>query len=146
MKLIIAIIIIICVLAFYFGLLIWHCPRKKITEEIRRAIKEYGLIHFCFRDKAEAIVHNGLLPNNERRMSKLENDMVWTYINYPGSFNDNLHNVRSKGARKDYDAAVLIRGLSDDQIDHMLQLCKTNVVVHVGVLRTDDMTAQSISQ
>ncbi len=147
MSLIIAIIIIISVFAFCFGLLLRHCPRRRISEDTRRAIKEYGLVHFSSSTCVEPIMLNGVVPDNSKKLSWLEKDMSWTYINYPGSFSTNLADVRSKHGRKDYDAAVFIKGLTDDQIDHMRQKLKTNVIVHIGkTLKTDRMTAQTISK
>ena len=145
MEIIYFAIIVLVVVALIFTLVVWHYPHTPLSTDLRQAIKQYGLVHFTFNSNTDSIVKNGVEPDNSRKMSWLEKDMVWTYINYPGSFDANLADVRRKGKRKDYDAAVYIKELTDEQIDQMRQLRQTNVIVFRGTLKTLKMIPQAIS-
>ncbi len=88
---------------------ITHAPRFSIDAETSKLIAEYGLIHFTFSRNASNIIENGLIPDDSKKMSFLEKNMVWFFPADSASFSKNLAEVRSKGARKDVDTIVLFK-------------------------------------
>lgn len=116
-----------------------HYPGYRLNEIQLERIKKYGLVHFTYSDRAEKIIDEGLIPGKEKPMYRRERDMVWMFIADPQKFEENLKDVHSKGPRKDYDTAVFIKELSDEQLGKLRCRRDKEYVTYRGCLKTSDM-------
>lgn len=119
-----------------------HVPRNKITEEIKEQILSNGLIHFTYYNNAIQIQKNGILPG-KKVMYKCEGDMVWTYLYDEEQIENKFKIVKGKGERKNYNACVIVRGIEDNQIERMRYRKSDMAIVHIGVLKTENMTIKN---
>lgn len=134
----------------YFVLMYRHVPHKKLTSEQVARIKKYGLIHFTKKEHVPAILEQGVQPgevNGKKAMYRKERNMVWSFIADPEAFEKNLANIRSKGTRIESDAAVIIKNLSDKQIESMLWRKVSEdiaYIAHFGPLKTSSMEVVNV--
>ena len=137
-----AIVIIVCMLILRYK----HIPRYRITEEIKCQILTKGLIHFTYYDNAVQIQKEGLVPQKKKAMFKCEKDMVWMYLNDEEQFMDKWKIIQGKGERKNYDAYVIVQSIDDKQIEQMRYRKSDMAIVHIGVLKTENITAKRLDE
>ena len=127
--------------------IVYHTPRNKLTEEEIETVKKNGVIHFTYYDKAKSIEKTELRPNEKKALFKKERDLVWVFLNEEKNFERNLKTVHSKGDRSAYDAYVIIKNLSDEQIKSLKIRKETDFAVsHKGSLKTNSMISYKISK
>lgn len=139
-----AVILLVLILLVALCVIHKHTPRKKITEELKREILSMGLIHFTNYDNAIQIQKEGLVPQESKAISKSEKNMVWMYLNNEKQFRDKWEIIQKKGDRKNYDKCVIIQGIQDKQIEQMRYRKSDMAIVHMGILKTEDMTVKPI--
>ena len=139
-------IIIIFLFAFaclYLYLAMTHLPRFKVDQKSAQQIKTYGLIHFTLNQNVESILKEGLIPDDSKKMSFLEKDMVWFFDADPAKYHRNLAEVRSKGFRKDVDTVVLFKK-DCISISELKMRRKPQAIVHIGRVDSKYLEVMSI--
>jgi|GEM_PF-787768 len=141
------ILVIISLFAvFMISSIVWHLPKYRLSNEKIKQIEQYGLIHFTRNENAEQIVKEGIDPEKGKPMSVFEKNMVWTYIANPDHIKRNYEEIRHKGDRDSIDSAVVLKGISEEQIKNMRTRRKSEVVVHIGRLKTENMQKISVKE
>lgn len=138
----IAVVVIVTVVILCYK----HIPRHKITEELKCQIISNGLIHFTYYDNAIQIQKEGLVPRKKKAMYKCEKDMVWLYLNDEEQFCDQWEIIKGKGERKNYNAYVIVQNIEDNQIEQMHYRKSDMAIVHIGVLKTDNITVKKLDE
>ena len=137
---IIAAIILIAIVVLQFR----HLPKYRLNQIQIERIKEHGLMHFTLRGNIDAILKEGIKPGKKKPMNFLEKDMVWTYIADPACFPEKLNEIHSKGERSAYDAVIYIKDIPENEFKNFKYRPHPEAIVHLGVLITDNMTADEI--
>ena len=140
------IIVIVIAIVCTFILRYKHIPRNKITEELKCQILSKGLIHFTYYDNAIQIQKEGIIPRKKKAMFKCEKDMVWMYLNDEEQFQNKWRIIQGKGERKNYDAYVIVRSIEDNQIEQMRYRKSDMAIVHIGVLKTENITVKKLDE
>lgn len=138
--------VIVMAIVYIFILRYKHIPRNKITEELKCQILSKGLIHFTYYDNAIQIQKEGIVPRIKKAMFKCEIDMVWMYLNDEEQFQNKWKIIQGKGERKDYDAYVIVRSIDDNQIEQMRYRKSDMAIVHIGVLKTENITVKKLDE
>lgn len=74
-------------------------------------------------------------------MKKVEKNYTWYYIYEEQTYEKNKRIVHSKGERKSYDAYIIIKGLTYEQINKLRIRRKIdNAVIYPGTLKTETMS------
>lgn len=120
--------------------IIYHTPTHRLNNKEKEQIKMYGLIHFCEAKNFNSIKAKGVIGGLKEPMVKKEKDFTWYYINLSENFEKNKKIVRSKGNRKKYDGCIIVKNLSDEQLD-LLRIRREidDAVIYPGTLKTDDI-------
>ena len=80
-------------------------------------------------------------------MKKVEKNYTWYYIYEEQTYEKNKRIVHSKGERKSYDAYIIIKGLTYEQINKLRIRRKIdNAVIYPGTLKTETMEAHYIEE
>ncbi len=121
---------------------IFHTPKDKLNEWEIKQIKQNGLIHFCNKKNVDNIIKEGVKGGLKAPMMKSEENFTWYYINIKENFEINKNNVLNKGVREEYDMYVIIKQLTDEQINRLrIRREFDGAVIYPGTLKTYDMTA-----
>lgn len=147
-------LIMVVILSFIGLIFIWgqyvmfkHTPRQEIPENIREHIIEKGLIHFTYYENAIKIKYEGLVPKEKKAMKRAEKNMVWMYLYDSKTFNEKLATVRKKGSRKNYDAVVFFKGITEKQIDNMkIRKKQDDAIVHLGPFFTEIIEIEKLEK
>lgn len=120
--------------------IIYHTPAHRLNNQEKEQIKMYGLIHFCEAKNFGSIIEKGIIGGLKEPMEKKEKNFTWYYINLSDNFEKNRKIVHSKGERKKYDGYVIVKNLSDEQLD-LLRIRREvdDAVIYPGTLKTDDI-------
>lgn len=128
-------------LKYIWKCMIYHTPKEMLSVEQRKDIVRNGLVHFTKSNAVASIMENGLMYNSSRAMKRAEKKMVWAYIYDPEDPKKNLEVIRSKGDRSSTDAMIIIKGISEEQLNNMRCRPKLDdAIAHIGNLKTADMT------
>ena len=119
--------------------IIHHTPNDELNEDELEAVKNNGLVHFCRKTNVDNIITNGVIPG-PNEMNKSEKGCTWFYIYDEGTCYNKLDAVRSRGDRYDYDACVIIKELSDEQLNKLRIRRKIDgAVMYPGTMLTHNM-------
>ena len=118
----------------------WHTPKKELDSETFDFIKKNGVQHFTHSSKVESISSKGIIPHSKRKMKKGEENLIWLYTN--SDFEAHKKAILRK--RKNADTVIVIKGLSDKQIENMRIRKLDQAVSHNCVLITDNMQSYLI--
>ena len=89
----------------------------------------------------------GVTGGNKKPMRKIETNYTWFYINLPVAFEKNKNIIHSKGERILYDGCVIIREITEEQLDNMrIRRKLDNAVIFPGTLLTDDIKGFTIDE
>lgn len=125
--------------------LIYHTPKQILIDKEIESVKTNGLVHFTKYINKTSIEQNGIIGNFKKPMFKREKGFTWFYIYDIANFQEKRNIVLSKGERKEYDAFVVIKGLSDEQISRLRIRRETdNAVAYPGTLKTDDIVISKL--
>lgn len=97
-----------------------HTPKDQLTEDEIEKIKQNGLIHFTYRYNVESILKEGVKGGLVSPMNKKEKDYAWFYIYDEKEFEEKKQIVQSKGHRSEYNAYIIIKDISQSQIDKLI--------------------------
>ncbi len=95
----------------------YHTPKDRLNKNEIDRIKKYGLVHLSYKANEDSIRKNGIKYGHTNPMRKCEKCFTWFYINDPDRFEEHVKIVHSKGVRKDYDIYVVIKELTENQIN-----------------------------
>ena len=115
----------VIIIAIYFSLIIllemiYHMPKKNLTENDKKIVRSYGLCHITDEENVESILEKGLDSAKSKEMSKAEKRMVWCYIAEPYKLKEKADIVRSKGKdRSDRNKIVIFKNISEEQINKL---------------------------
>lgn len=117
-----------------------HTPKDKLNENEKEQIRKNGLVHFTRSCCLNSILKDGVDGRKGSALSKNEVDFAWFYIYDASTFDSNYDRIKAKGERKNYDACIIIRDLSKEQLDGLLIRRKYDgAVVYKGALKTNNM-------
>lgn len=130
--------------AFIYSV-IYHTPKEKLNLEERESIRNNGLIHFCERKNINSIISEGVKGNLAKAMRKKEKGFTWFYIYDKSQFYNQLKIIHEKGERSKYDSYIIIKDLSNEQMD-MLRIRRKvdNAVIYPESLKTKQMEGYHI--
>lgn len=130
---------------YFFKSIFYHTPKEKLNKSEIDKIKQSGLIHFCNSRNVNSIVKEGVKGGLKAPMKKIEKNYTWYYINEEQNFEKNKRIVQGKGERKNYDMCIIIKKLTEEQLEELrIRRKLDDAVIYPGTLKTDDMKAQSI--
>lgn len=134
------IFIAIIILAFAVILLttnLMHEASDPLTQEMKDDIKKYGLAHYTRAENLNSILTEGIKPG--KPYTRRESGLVWTFIAYPDKELKHRKDIQGKGDRKNYDAVIIIKGITDEMLSKMTCRKEKEYVVYKGILKTNDM-------
>ncbi len=132
----ILIITVIGFFLFYNIVNIRHFPDKPLDGEILEAVKRDGLGHFTTHENTLKIQQEGFKTEFSKPMQHTEKDMVWFYLATEKDFAEHQRMVQSKGYRRDYDTAIIIRPRNEDLRNYYYR-DKDLAIVHKGAFIPD---------
>lgn len=125
--------------------IIFHTPKKELNVKEKEMVRQNGLIHFTNSENVEKILCEGVRGGIKPPMKKIENGYTWYFLYDKKTFNDKQQIIHGKGERKSYDVFIVIKGLSEKQINELRIGWKVNdAIIYPGDLKTNDMTAYYI--
>lgn len=105
------------------------------------------MIHFCNSKNIDKILQEGVKGGLKPPMQKAEKNYTWYYIYDSTTYKKNKRIVHSKGERKSYDAYVIIKELTDEQMNKLrIRRKYDNAVIYPGTLKTETMDAHYIEE
>jgi len=118
----------------------YHTPTGILSDQEINLIKRNGLIHFTEYENKASIEKNGILGNQKKPMRKKEKGFTWFYIYDKALFEEKRDIVHSKGERSNYDAYVIIKELSDEQLAQLRIRRETDdAIIYPSSLKTSNM-------
>ena len=135
------ILILICTAIIHIFWSMWHTPKKELNNETIDFIKKNGVQHFTHSSKVKSILSNGIIPHSERKMKKCEENLIWLYPN--NCFKSHKKSILKK--RKNSNTVIIIKDLSDEQIQNMRIRKSDQAISYKGVLFTDNMNPYPIN-
>lgn len=138
----IALIIVAAALIVIAALQFKHLPKYHLSENQKKLIREYGVIHFTSHEHAMQICKEGLTPNPKKALNLFEREMVWLYSGDPDKYDKYLKELLTK--RPNSDTVVIIKGLTDEQIENMRFRTNPEAYVHIGKLKTPVMAYKKL--
>lgn len=123
----------------------YHTPKERLNDQEIEYIKINGLVHFTEFKNKYSIEKYGIVGNLKKPMRKIEKGFTWFYIYDVKDFNEKRDIVLSKGYRKSYNAFVIIKGLSHEQLLKLrIRRKNDNAVIYPGTLKTNDITVNRL--
>lgn len=68
------------------------------------------------------------------------------YLNDEEQFGDKWKIIQGKGERKNYDAYVIVQSINDKEIEQMRYRKSDMAIVHIGVLKTENITVKKLDE
>lgn len=131
----------------FYKSVFYHTPKEKLDKSEIEKISSQGLIHFCNSKYIDEILREGVKGGLKAPMKKAEKNYTWYYIYDSTTYKKNKEMVRSKGERKSYDAYVIIKGLTDEQMNKLrIRRKYDNAVIYPDTLKTETMEAHYIEE
>ena len=131
----------------FFKSVLYHTPKEKLNELEVNTIKQNGLIHFCYSKDVESILKEGVKGGLKAPVKNAEENYTWYYINIEKNFERNKKIVHSKGKRKNYDAYIVIKELTEEQINSLrIRRKYDSAVIYPETLKTDNKEAKYINK
>lgn len=120
--------------------IVCHTPKEKLNNDEINQIKRKGLIHICEKKNLDSIVKEGVKGNLKKPMFRKEKGYTWFYIFDEKELEDKIKIIHEKGERKNCDAYVVIKGLSEKQISKLrIRRNPDAAVIYPGTLYTDNI-------
>ncbi len=125
--------------------IVYHTPKEKLNDSEIAKIQSNGLIHFCNSKNKDKILQEGVKSGLKAPMRKAEKNYTWYYIYEDETYKECQRIVQSKGERKSYNVYIIIKGLTEEQINKLrIRRKNDNAVIYPGTLKTDTMEAHYI--
>ncbi len=115
----------------------FHTPKERLTSDEIEQVKEYGLVHFTRFENLDSIKEKGIVAG--KHLCRSEKGCTWFCIAVPEKLSESLDSVHSKGERSSYDAYVIVRGLTDEQISELRINRYNDYVMYPHNMFTEDM-------
>ncbi len=136
---------LVCLIVLLIIIQFRHLPKKAINSEMRKKIKENGLIHFTTSYAAHQIQKEGLKPQG-KELSFLEKNMVWLYMYEEQNIDSLKNNVQNKAHRDMYNCYIHFEGITDEQIDNMRYRKYDSAIIYTGIFKSPSMQIISVSK
>ena len=125
---------------------VYHTLKEILSLNEIELVKQNGLMHFTNYENTIFIVENGVDADSGKEMLKREKGYSWFYIYEQSTFKEKLRIVHSKGNRKSYDAYIIIKDISDAQIEKLrIRRKHDNAVNYQGKSYTNNIVAKNIN-
>lgn len=126
---------------------VYHTPKEMLNEEEINRVMANGLVHFCEEDNVKNILKDGVVGNLRKPMKRKEIGYTWFYIFDESELCSKKKIIHSKGERKKYNAYIVIKNLSEEQILKLRIRRKIDcAVIFPDTLKTNEMTAHKLEQ
>lgn len=110
-------------------------------------VRQNGLVHFCNSENVDNILCEGIRGGIKLPMKKIEKGYTWFYIYDEMTFDEKKQIIHGKGKRKSYDAFIVVKGLSEQQIRRLRIRRKIDdAIIYPETLQTNEMTANYINR
>lgn len=130
-----------------FNSIVYHTPKDKLNNLEIEKIKQNGLIHFCKSENIKDILREGIKSGCHEPMKRAEKGYTWYYIYEPETFEEKKKIIHSKGERKNYNAYVIIKGLTEKQINQLRIRRKVdNAIIYPGSMKTEIIEAHIMNK
>lgn len=127
--------------------ILFHTPNEELNEQEKEMVIQNGLVHFCNSENVDNILCEGIRGDLKLPMKKIEKGYTWFYIYDEMTFDEKKQIIHGKGERKSYDAFIVVKGLSEQQMRKLRIRRKIDdAIIYPGTLQSNDMTANYINK